>query len=340
VDEQGPLGAGPGSDDEPAGEQNGTGSRDRPAAFYGSGGDPLAPPPVETTPGSSSSGREQQQPTTPPVVGEGTDQEGQGKAAEDQKVTEEKASAPKQQEQTSTPPAQEKEGETVDQKQNAQEEDMKGKASEGQNKEDEERISSIPENLQKKDDFNEEDGLKDPGIRLCDITPTECHYEYPDYCKYPSFAYDPACDKYNDHDYDPDFGKDWYKPHYWKAVVVHDCYCWGDYFKPWHYWNHWDYYWDSYWNYYYWDYYWDSYWNYYYWDYYWDYECGCWAYDYQPWYYWYSPATIYHSFYGYCYYYVAYFKVFAKDKKPTASGKMYDPGSKQTSTVDTQSSAV
>ena len=96
--------------------------------------------------------------------------------------------------------------------------------------------------------------------------------------------------------------------------MVHDCYCWADYAKPWYYWNHWNYYWD--------------------------YDCGCWAYDYQPWYYWYSPATIYHSFYGYCYHYVVYEKVFAKDEKPTASGKMYDLGSKQTSAADTQSSAV
>ena len=316
MDEKGPLGAGPGGDDEPAGEQNGTGSRDRAATFWGSEADPLAPPPIETTPGSSSSGREQQQ--TPSVVGERTDQEGQGKAAEDQKETEEEAaSTPEQQEQSFAPPAEEEVGETLDQKQKAQEEEMKGEASEGQNTEDEEGISSIPENPQeKKDDFNEEDRLKDPGIRLCDITPTECHYEYPEYCEYPSFAYDPACDENNYHDDDPDFEKDWYKPYYWKAVVVHDCYCWADYAKPWYYWNHWDYYWD--------------------------YDCGCWAYDYQPWYYWYSPATIYHSFYGYCYhyYYVVYEKVFAKDEKPTASGKMYDPGSKQTSAADTQSSAV
>jgi hypothetical protein len=114
-------------------------------------------------------------------------------------------------------------------------------------------------------------------------------------------------------------------------VVVYDCYCWVDYVKPWYYWNHWDYYWD-----------------YYYWDYSWDYGCGCWVYDYQPWYYWYSPATIYHSFYGHCYhyYYVVYEKVFGKyekpdrDKKPTDSGKMSDPGSKQTSAADTQSSTV
>ena len=56
---------------------------------------------------------------------------------------------------------------------------------------------------------------KDPGIRLCDISPTECPNtaeedsahktprgsggEYPEYCKLPSFMYDPACDKNNEH---------------------------------------------------------------------------------------------------------------------------------------------
>jgi len=59
----------------------------------------------------------------------------------------------------------------------------------------------------------QEDRLKDPGIRLCDITPTECQDtaeedsahktppgsvgEYSEYCKLPSFMYDPACDKKN-----------------------------------------------------------------------------------------------------------------------------------------------
>src|SRR5829696_4975236 len=59
----------------------------------------------------------------------------------------------------------------------------------------------------------EEEPLKDPGIRLCDITPTECPNtaeedsahktprgsggEYSEYCKHQTFAYDPACDKKN-----------------------------------------------------------------------------------------------------------------------------------------------
>src|SRR5215203_302832 len=66
----------------------------------------------------------------------------------------------------------------------------------------------------------EEDRLKDPGIRLCDISPTECPNtaeedsahktprgsggEYPEYCKLPSFMYDPACDKKNNEHNDKD----------------------------------------------------------------------------------------------------------------------------------------
>src|SRR5215208_2569310 len=61
----------------------------------------------------------------------------------------------------------------------------------------------------------QEDRVKDPGIRLCDITPTECPNtaeedsakktprgsggEYSEYCKLPTFVYDPACDKNNEH---------------------------------------------------------------------------------------------------------------------------------------------
>src|SRR5215208_39644 len=61
----------------------------------------------------------------------------------------------------------------------------------------------------------EKEPLKDPGIRLCDITPTECPNtaeedsakktprgsggEYSEYCKLPTFVYDPACDKNNEH---------------------------------------------------------------------------------------------------------------------------------------------
>src|SRR5215207_8207599 len=61
----------------------------------------------------------------------------------------------------------------------------------------------------------EKEPLKDPGIRLCDITPTECQDtaeedsthktprgsggEYSEYCKLPTFVYDPACDKNNEH---------------------------------------------------------------------------------------------------------------------------------------------
>ena len=61
----------------------------------------------------------------------------------------------------------------------------------------------------------EEEPLQDPGIRLCDITPTECPNtaeedsahktprgsggEYSEYCKLPTFVYDPACDKNNEH---------------------------------------------------------------------------------------------------------------------------------------------
>jgi hypothetical protein len=265
---------------------------------------PTAPPLVEETPGAPSGKPEEelQKPeTTPPVIDESTaDKEQGGKALENQKPEEEAANQQKADEET------DKQGQTADQKNAGQ---NQGQDAEDQKTKTDEDAGALNQQLtpnDKKNDHDYEDG-------------------YPEYCEYPSFAYDPACDDNNYHDDDPDFEKDWYKPYYWKAVVVHDCYCWVDYAKPWYYWNHWDYYWD-----------------YHYWDYYWDYECGCWAYDYQPWYYWYSPATIYHSFYGYCYhyYYVAYFKVFAKDEKPTASGKMYDPGSKQTSTVDTQSSAV
>ena len=74
-------------------------------------------------------------------------------------------------------------------------------------------------------------------------------------------------------------------------MVVEDCYCWVAYVKPWHYWNHWDYY---------------------AWGYYWDYNCGCWVYAYQPWYHWYYPSTIYYNLYGYChhYYQVTYVKVY------------------------------
>ncbi len=127
--------------------------------------------------------------------------------------------------------------------------------------------------------------------------------------------------------------KPW-SPGYWKAVVVEYCSCWGDYFKPW----------------YYWDYYCGSCWDYSYGDYYWDYYCGCWAYDYQPWYYWYSPSTMGHNFYGYCYhyYYVVYYKFIGKDKtpdtgktpKPDDPGKTPDTGGKQTPPADKPSSTV
>ena len=66
----------------------------------------------------------------------------------------------------------------------------------------------------------EEEPLKDPGIRLCDITPTECPNtaeedsahktprgsggEYSEYCKLPTFVYDPACDKKNNEHNDKD----------------------------------------------------------------------------------------------------------------------------------------
>src|SRR5215208_3643808 len=66
----------------------------------------------------------------------------------------------------------------------------------------------------------EKEPLKDPGIRLCDITPTECQDtaeedsthktprgsggEYSEYCKLPTFVYDPACDKKNNEHNDKD----------------------------------------------------------------------------------------------------------------------------------------
>ena len=257
---------------------------------------PTAPPAVEETPEAPSGKPEEelQQPErTPPAIDESTaGKEQGGKDLEDQKADEEAANQQhKADEET------DKQGHAADPKNAGQQqghdaEDQKTKADEDAGA----LNRQLTPNKDKNNDHDYEDG-------------------YPEYCEYPSFAYDPACDENNnDRDDDPDFEDDWYKPYYWKAVVVHDCYCWVDYAKPWYYWNHWDYYWD-----------------YHYWDYYWDYECGCWAYDYQPWYYWYSPATIYHSFYGYCYhyYYVAYFKVFGdEDKKhdPVEEDRLKDPG--------------
>src|SRR5829696_2912055 len=70
----------------------------------------------------------------------------------------------------------------------------------------------------------EKEPLKDPGIRLCDITPTECQDtaeedsahktprgsggEYSEYCKLPTFVYDPACDKNNEHSQDSNDSQD------------------------------------------------------------------------------------------------------------------------------------
>src|SRR5215217_7835740 len=68
----------------------------------------------------------------------------------------------------------------------------------------------------------EEKPLKDPGIRLCDITPTECDNtddskddnknnehnndqdKYQEYCNNPMLVYDPAYDKNNEHNNDQD----------------------------------------------------------------------------------------------------------------------------------------
>jgi hypothetical protein len=69
------------------------------------------------------------------------------------------------------------------------------------------------------DDPSHHPAVKDPGIRLCDITPTDCHNtddskndknnehndedEYPEYCK--DVVYDPtACDKNNEHSQNTD----------------------------------------------------------------------------------------------------------------------------------------
>src|SRR5215217_3791807 len=72
----------------------------------------------------------------------------------------------------------------------------------------------------------EEKPLKDPGIRLCDITPTECDNtddskddnknnehnndqdKYQEYCNNPMLVYDPACDKNNEHNNDSDDSQD------------------------------------------------------------------------------------------------------------------------------------
>jgi outer membrane biosynthesis protein TonB len=235
---------------------------------------PTAPPVVEDTPEAPSGKPEEelQKPeTTLAVIDESTaDKEQGGKALENQKPDEEAANQQKADEET------DKQGQTTDQKNAGQ---NQGQDAEDQKTKADEDAGALNQQLtpnDKKNDHDYEHYYKD---------------DYPEYCEYPSFAYDPACDENNYHDDDPDFEKDWYKPYYWKAVVVHDCYCWADYAKPWYYWNHWDYY---------------------YWDYY------------------YSPATIYHSFYGYCYhyYYVAYFKVFGEDKKhdPVEEDRLRDPG--------------
>jgi hypothetical protein len=106
---------------------------------------------------------------------------------------------------------------------------------------------------------------------------------YPDYCKYPSFRYDPSCDyknnKYDDEDYDPywDYDHSWYEPSYWWHSTWDYCSC-----GSWFYWD---------------------YWTPYYWDY--CYDCsGWWDYSYYTVYY---PA---YYVYDYCYYYCYYYPVY------------------------------
>src|SRR5215204_3867028 len=83
-----------------------------------------------------------------------------------------------------------------------------------------------PSSSVEEEEKQQEDRLKDPGIRLCDIVPTECDNtddsqddnnkknehndpdEYPEYCNYPMLVYDPACDNNNEHSQDSDDSED------------------------------------------------------------------------------------------------------------------------------------
>jgi hypothetical protein len=248
--------------------------------------EPRSPPVVEETPEATSGKQEEElqkpEATAPLAVGgESAAKEEQGKAPDEQKQQEEDAAKQLKIDEEDAAKQQKTNEEDAAKQQKTDEEDAAK-----QQKTDEETDNQGQTANEKNADQNQgqdaedqkttnTDG-EDPGALDQQLTPN-----------------DKKADKDDKHDYDyGDFGKDWYKPNYWKGVVVHDCYCWGDYFKPWHYWNHWDYYCGSCYD---WYYYAPWHWDY---AYYWDYYCGsCYHYYY----------VVYTKCYDWCVRYIPFF---------------------------------